>query len=232
MKVLVVDIGGTQVKVIVTGQTEPRRFDSHIGLTAREAVQRVLNLVRDWNYDVVTLGFPGYTGFDGPEQDPGKLGPDWVGFDFEAAFRKPTIVVNDAAMQALGAYEGGRMLYLGLGTGLGSALVCDSVVIPLELGDLAWPGDHTLGELLGSAGRKNHGQREWMRVLTLSIENLKKAMKADYVVLGGGNSRNVDPLPNGVRRGGNEDAFRGGFLLWHEDVHNHGPNPDHWRFVR
>jgi len=233
MKVLVVDVGGSHVKVRATGQSEAQSFDSHADLTAQETVDRVREMTRDWNYEVVSLGFPGYTGFDGPEEEPGNLGNDWVGFDFEAAFEKPTLVINDAAMQALGAYDSGRMLFLGLGTGLGSAIVSDSVVLPLELGSLTWRKNDSLFDRLGKAGRKKYGHDEWMRVLNETILNLQKAFKADYVVLGGGNAKKVDdPLLEGVRRGGNEDAFKGGLLLWHDEVHHHGPDPDHWRVVR
>lgn len=161
MNVLVIDIGGSHVKLLATGVPEPRRFDSGKHLTPADLVTRVKQLAAGWNYDVVSVGYPGVVGRDGPAEEPGNLGDGWVGFDFQRAFGRPVRVVHDAAMQALGGYAGGRMLFLGLGTGLGSALVADRVVAPLELGCLPFDGRTTLAERLGKRGRETYGPGEW-----------------------------------------------------------------------
>jgi polyphosphate glucokinase len=172
-------------------------------------------------------------GPDGPESDPGALGGGWVGFDFEKAFAKRVLVVNDAAMQALGADDGGRMLFLGLGTGLGSALVTDRVVIPLELGSLPYHRGETMADRLGRRGLKEHGESAWKEAVAEAVGVLRRALAVDYVVLGGGNASLVDPLPDGARQGGNEDAFTGGFRLWEEEVVPHDvPPAAAWRVVR
>jgi polyphosphate glucokinase len=190
-------------------------------------------LTGDWKYDVVTLGYPGMVGPDGPEAEPGNLGHGWVGFDFREAFGKPIRIVNDAAMQALGSYVGGRMLFLGLGTGLGTALVADRVIVPLELGCLQFGPEETLADRLGKAGREKYGHDSWLHTLSAAIENLSKATMADYVVLGGGHAMEVEPLPPGVHRGGNADAFTGGFRFWEEDIEPHDRPPSSaWRVVR
>ena len=232
MKILVVDIGGSHVKFLATGQPEARRFDSESTLTPTQLVQRVKELTTVWPYDVVSLGFPGEVGPTGPKAEPGNLGEGWVGFDYEAAFGKPTRLINDASMQALGAYTGGRMLFLGLGTGLGSALVADRVVVPLELGRLRAEPEGTLGDRLGKRGMKKLGKKAWSRAVAEAAGTLRDALAADYVVLGGGNADRVEPLPEGCRCGGNEDAFTGGFLLWEEMIepHDRAPSPA-WRMI-
>lgn len=233
MNVLVVDVGGSHVKLLATGQPEARRFDSSPELTPGKLVARSLEMTRDWPKDVVSLGLPAAVGPDGPEAEPGNLGEGWVGFDFEAAFGCPVRVANDAAMQALGAYDGGRMLFLGLGTGLGSALVTDRVVIPLELGDLPYGHAERLSDRVGKKGLEEHGEEAWQRDVREIVVMLKAAFLAEYVVLGGGNADRVDPLPEGARRGGNEDAFAGGFRLWEEWVEPHDRPPSTaWRVVR
>lgn len=233
MNVLVIDVGGSHVKLLATGQAGPRRFDSGTHLTPEALVERVKGLTADWRYDVVSLGYPGTVDPDGPTDEPGNLADGWVGFDFGAAFGRPVRVVNDAAMQALGAYDGGRMLFLGLGTGLGSALVADRVVIPLELGCLPYTDGETIADRLGKKGLKRHGADAWLRTVGEVVKALRRAFQADYVVLGGGNAEKVDPLPEGARRGGNEDAFAGGFRLWEERVEPHDNEPsDAWRVVR
>ncbi len=218
MNVLVIDVGGSHVKLLATGRAEPRRFDSAPDLTPRTLVDRVLKLTDDWSFDAVSLGYPGVVGPDGPAAEPGNLGNGWVGFDFAAAFGRPVRVVNDAALQAVGAYAGdGRMLFLGLGTGLGSALVAERVVVPLELGDLPYRR-RTMADALSKEGRRTLGPKRWLRAVGEVSAVLRKALAADYVVLGGGNAGEVDPLPEHARRGGNEDAFTGGFRLWDDVV--------------
>ncbi len=233
MNVLAVDIGGTHVKVLATGQKKRQRFDSSSALTPRQMVDGVRVLTRGWEYDAVSLGYPGMVDSDGPESEPVNLGHGWVGFDFQEAFGKPVRIVNDAAMQAIGAYKGGRMLFLGLGTGLGSALLTDRVVLPLDLGSLPYTPSESINEYLNKAGREKHGHEAWLRVLGETTGRLKTALMADYVVLGGGQAEHVDPLPPDVRRGHNDDAFTGGFRLWLDDVepHDRPPSPA-WRVVR
>lgn len=232
MNVLVVDIGGTRVKLLATGKDKARSFDSWPEMQPAQMVQKVRETAGGWAYDAVALGIPAVVGTAGPVAEPGNLGDGWVGFDYARAFGKPVRVANDAAMQALGAYDGGRMLFLGLGTGLGSALVAKNTVIPLELGRLRMGRRDQLGQRLGKAGLESMGAAAWVAAVTEAAEELRDALEADYVVLGGGNARHVDPLPDKCRRGGNEDAFAGGFRLWEEDIEHHdGPPPAMWRVV-
>lgn len=233
MDVLVVDVGGSHVKMRVSGVPEPRRFESSAELTPATLVSQVCERTADWRFDVMSLGLPGAVNADGPTAEPGNLGTGWIGFDFQKAFGRPVRVVNDAVMQALGAYDGGRMLFLGLGTGVGSALITEHVVVPLELGDLPLGTAGTLFEQLGRDGLKANGKKQWRRQVNAAVTILRGAFLADYVVLGGGNAKHVHPLPEGTRRGGNEDAFTGGFRLWEEVVEPHDrPPPTVWRVVR
>lgn len=233
MRVLVIDVGGTSVKMLATGEEERRKFDSGPDLTPAELVRRVGEETADWKYTRITLGIPALIGPDGPEAEPGNLGNGWVGFDYQNAFDKPVRIVNDAAMQALGAYDGGRMLFLGLGTGLGSALVTDQVVVPLELGSLPYSRDETMAERVGAAGLTLHGEDEWQHSVQRILKVLQSAFEADYIVLGGGNAKRVASLPAHVRCGGNDDAFTGGFRLWEERVIPHDTPPSAaWRVVR
>jgi polyphosphate glucokinase len=234
VKVLVIDIGGSHVKVLVSGvdPEEARRFDSDKDLTPQELVARTKALVSDWDYNVVSIGYPGRVGPDGPSAEPGNLGDGWVGFDYPKAFDRPVRIVNDAAMQALGGHEGGRMLFLGLGTGLGSALVANHVIVPLELGSLRLRGDEDLFNRLGKKGLELHGEKAWAEAVLDTAQHLRDAFLADYVILGGGNAERVGELPKHIRRGGNEDAFNGGFRLWEEDVEPHDrPHSPVWRVV-
>jgi predicted NBD/HSP70 family sugar kinase len=212
--VLVIDIGGTSVKILATGQTEPRKAPSGREFTPARLIETVRTLAHDWEYEAITIGCPALIGPQGPRSEPGNLGPGWVGFDFAAGFEKPVKMVNDAAMQALGSYEGGRMLFLGLGTGLGSTLIAGHVIIPLELGRLLYDSKKTLGEVLGRAGLAKLGKGEWRRAVARAVAALMGAFVADYVVVGGGNAKRLKELPPGVRRGHNLTAFRGGFRLW------------------
>lgn len=230
---LVIDVGGSHVKMRRSGQDEVRRFESGRHLGAEEMVARVREMTGDWRYDVVSLGYPGPVGADGPLEEAGNLASGWVGFDFERAFDRPVRIANDAAMQALGGYAGGRMLFLGLGTGLGSALVCERVVIPLELGRLPFNAQETLADRVGKRGLARVGAAAWLCAVHDICRVLRAAFVADYLVLGGGNAEQVSPLPEGVRLGGNDDAFTGGFRLWDGVVEPHDRPPANvWRVLR
>jgi polyphosphate glucokinase len=221
-RVLVLDIGGTNVKLLASGETEPRRLPSGDQLSPAAMVSAVHKRTQDWKYDVVSIGYPGPVGMHGPRSEPGNLGSGWVGFDFAAAFERPVRIINDAAMQALGSYEGGRMLFLGLGTGLGSALIAENVIIPLELGKLVYDKDETLGELLGRKGLKTLGKSSWRKIVDTVLESFVDAFMVDYIVLGGGNAKLIKDLPPAVRLGNNLTAFRGGMRLWTlESIHTH-----------
>ena len=233
MDVLVIDVGGTHVKLKASGAVKARRFASGPDLTPKALVEQVHARAGDWQYDAIALGYPGAVDEDGPTAEPGNLGTGWVGFNFREAFGMEVRVVNDAVMQALGAYDGGRMLFLGLGTGVGSALITEHVCVPLELGCLPHMTGDTIVERLGRAGLKKHGKRAWRKSVAAITPVLREALAADYVVLGGGNAKEVDPLPPHTRRGHNTDAFRGGFRLWEELVEPHDRrSPRVWRVVR
>ncbi len=212
-RVLAVDVGGTHVKLLVTGARRPRRFDSGPRLTARQAVAGVLRLAAGWTFDVVSVGFPGPVLHGRPVAEPHNLGPGWVGFDFREAFGRPVVVVNDAAMQALGSYRGGKMLFLGLGTGLGSAMVVDGVVEPMELGHLPYRKG-TYEDYVGLRGLQRAGRRRWRRRVEDVVARFIAALEPDDVVLGGGNVHELKALPPGCRAGDNANAFVGGFRLW------------------
>jgi polyphosphate glucokinase len=232
MDVLVIDVGGTHVKVCVRN-SEPRRFRSGARLTAQGLVGTVLDATADWQYEAISMGFPGVVGDGAPAAEPGNLGSGWVGFDFEQAFGKPVRLVNDAVLQALGAYDGGRMLFLGLGTGLGSALVTEHVVVPLELGNLPSRRGGTLAGRVGRAALEKYGKERWRADVLDTVSVLRESFVADYVALGGGNVKHVGPLPRNTRRGGNHDAFTGGFRLWDQIVEPHDREPHRvWRVVR
>jgi polyphosphate glucokinase len=213
MKVLVVDIGGNSVKVLVTGETDPRKFPSGPTLTPRQMVSDVLKLTEDWKYDAVSIGYPGRVRDNKPFSEPVNLGRGWVKFDFAKAFGVPVKVMNDAAMQALGSYKGGSMMFLGLGTGLGTALVVDGTVVPMELGHLSYKED-TYEGYLGLKGLERLGIKKWRDFVREVVARLIPALELDDVVIGGGNVNKMDRLPSGCRAGDNALAFRGGFLLW------------------
>ncbi len=217
--ILVIDIGGTKVKILATGQTEPRKAPSGKGFTPARLVEAVRELADGWDYEAISIGYPGLVGGNGPRAEPGNLGAGWVGFDFAAAFGMPVKMVNDAAMQALGSYEGGRMLFLGLGTGLGSALITGNFIVPLELGRLRFDGERTYGEVLGRKGMERLGKTAWREAVNQAVTALMGAFVVDYAVIGGGNAKHVKNLPPGARMGHNLTAFRGGIRLWAvEDV--------------
>jgi polyphosphate glucokinase len=211
--VLTVDVGGSHVKVLLSSGGERRRFDSGPALTPQQMVDGVKDITGDLAYDVVSVGVPAPVRDDRVVSDPVNLGPGWAGFDFEQAFGKPTKLMNDAAMQALGSYDGGKMLFLGLGTGLGSALVVEGVVEPLELAHLPFR-KATFEDYVGQHARERFGKKKWRAAVAETIERLSAAMEPDYVVLGGGNATKLGELPPNVRLGANENAFLGGFRLW------------------
>ena len=213
-KVLVIDVGGTNVKILATGKRMPRKISSGPTMTARGMVEAVKQLAADWSYDVVALGYPGAVRAGRPTADPKNLGKGWIGFDFEQAFGLPVKMINDAAMQALGSYEGGRMLFLGLGTGLGSALITDGVLVPMELAHLRYRKGRTYEDYVGLRGLKRYGKKKWRRYVMDIVTALKHALQADHVVLGGGNAKRLKRLPKDVRLGENDHAFTGGFRLW------------------
>ena len=211
--VLAVDVGGSHVKALLEGESERRRFASGPDMTAQMMVDGVRGLVDGWSFDRVSVGIPAPVRHGKPIAEPMNLGGGWVGFDYETAFGVPTKVVNDAAMQALGSYEGGHMLFLGLGTGLGSALIADGVIAPLELAHLPYR-DKTFERYVSERALKRHGKKEWQKTVFDVVRRLEAAIEADYVVIGGGGAKELDELPPNSRRGDNMNAFRGGFRLW------------------
>ena len=215
MNVLVVDVGGTHVKLLATGQSEPRKFVSGPTLTAEQMVAGVKELARDWKYDVVAIGYPGPVLDGRPVAEPHNLVPGWVGFDYQAAFGCPVKLINDAAMQALGSYNGGKLLFLGLGTGLGSTLIVEGIVEPMELGHLPYRKG-TYEDYVGIRGLERVGKKKWRRYVADVVARLVAALEPDDVVLGGGNVKKLKELPPGCRTGDNTNAFLGGFRLWDE----------------
>jgi polyphosphate glucokinase len=213
MKILVVDIGGITVKTLATGKPEPRKFPSGSKMTPQQMVHKIRELTADWKYDVASIGYPGLVLGGRIAEEPYNLAPGWIGFDFEAAFGCPVKLMNDAAMQALGSYESGTLLFLGLGTGLGSALVVDGKVVPMELGHLSHK-NRTVEDYVGDRGLKRLGREEWQRHVENVIARLIEAFHPDDVVIGGGNARNMKSMSPGCRFGSNANAFLGGFRLW------------------
>jgi polyphosphate glucokinase len=213
VNVLVVDVGGTTVKILATGQDEPQKFASGPTLGPDTMVTRVKELARSWSYDVVAIGYPGPVLRDRPVAEPHNLAPGWVGFDFPSAFGRPVKIINDAAMQALGSFKGGKMLFLGLGTGLGSALIVDGIVEPMELGHLPYRRG-TYEDYVGVRGLERLGKRKWRKRVWDVVARLVAALEPDDVVIGGGNAKKLKELPQGCRLGDNADAFLGGFRLW------------------
>jgi polyphosphate glucokinase len=214
-RVLAIDVGGSHVKMRVFGRRELRQFESGPDLTPRQMVAKIHELTGDWNYDAVSIGYPGVVLHGKVVAEPYNLGKGWVGFDFRKAFGRPTHVLNDAAMQAVGSYEGGRMLFLGLGTGLGSAMIVDGVVAPMELAHLPYKKGRTYEDCVGAAGLKRLGGKKWRRTVGEVVAQLSTLLEADYVVLGGGNARKLKRLPKNARLGSNDFAFLGGFRVWH-----------------
>jgi polyphosphate glucokinase len=213
-RVLAIDVGGSHVKVRVSNRRDVRQFESGPLLTAARMVAGVLELVGDWKYDVVSIGYPGIVIHGKIVIEPHNLGRGWVGFDFRRAFGRPTRVINDAAMQAIGSYQGGRMLFLGLGTGLGSAMIVDGVVESMELAHMNYKRGRTYEDDVGDRGRRRLGSKKWRRAVKDVVGTLQTALEADYVVLGGGNARKLKKMPTGARLGNNDFAFLGGFRMW------------------
>jgi polyphosphate glucokinase len=213
MNVLVVDVGGTHVKILATGQTDAREFESGPSLTPERMVLEVKEQAKDWDYEMAAVGYPGPVLHGRPVAEPHNLAPGWVGFDFEAALGRPVKVINDAAMQALGSYNGGKMLFLGLGTGLGSTLIVDGIVEPMELGHLPYKKG-TYEDYVGIRGLLRLGKKKWRQAVADVVARLVAALEPDDVVLGGGNVKKLKELPPGCRAGDNANAFLGGFRLW------------------
>jgi polyphosphate glucokinase len=213
-KVLVIDAGGTHIKLLATGRTQAVKIDSGPRMTAPEMVRVVKKAVKGWDFDRITLGYPGPVINGRPLREPHNLGGGWMGFDFAKAFGRPVKILNDAAMQAIGSYQGGRMLFLGLGTGLGSAMIVDGMLEPMELAHLQYKNGRTYEDYLGLRGLQQMGKKKWRRHVAKVAKKLKVALEADYIVLGGGNSRKIKELPPHTRLGNNEHAYRGGFRVW------------------
>jgi len=214
MRILVIDVGGTHVKVLATGHKQRIEIPSGPKMTPAKLVAAVRAATVGWKYDAVSIGLPAAVVHGRPITEPRHLGRGWVGFDFKKAFRRPVKILNDAAMQALGSYQGGRMLFLGLGTGLGSALIVDDVLEPMELAHLPYKKGRSYEDYVGLAGLKRLGKRKWRHHVKEVGQQLKSAIQADYVVFGGGNAKLLKKLPRGMRLGDNSNAFQGGYRLW------------------
>jgi polyphosphate glucokinase len=221
-RVLVIDIGGSNVKLMIS-RAQRRKFKSGPDLSPREMVAQIKPLLQDWAFDAVSMGFPAPVYKGSIMSEPKHLGPGWTRFNFEKSLGKPVRIINDAAMQALGSFRGRRMLFLGLGTGLGSALIWETKVFPLELGDLPYGNGHIIEDYLGKSGLKRLGEKEWKREVLRAVVLLKKSLIADYVVLGGGGAKKLDELPDGIELGHNRNAFLGGVRLWQTDSRRHAP---------
>lgn len=215
-KVLVVDVGGTHLKILASGQKTPRKIASGPKMTADRMCRWVKKAARDWSYNVASIGYPGPVVHGRPLREPHNLGKGWVAFNYTRALGRPVKLINDAAMQAIGSYQGGRMLFLGLGTGLGSAMIVDGIVQPMELAHLPYKGKKTYEDYLGLRGLQRLGKKKWRRYVQQVVEELKEALNADYVVLGGGNAKKLKKLPPKTRLGANDKAFVGGYRLWSE----------------
>ncbi|HEV2422882.1 MAG TPA: ROK family protein [Candidatus Acidoferrales bacterium] len=213
-RILVIDVGGTHVKVLATGQRTARKTVSGPTMTPTKMVQDVKAMTKDWQYDVISMGYPGPVVLSRPLHEPHNLAHGWVGFDFSKALGRPVKIINDAAMQALGSYHGGRMLFLGLGTGLGSAMVVDGIVEPMEIAHLPYKKGKTYEDYIGLHGLEHSGKKKWRRHVADIVEKLRAALEPDYVVLGGGNAKKLKELPKDAELGDNANAFRGGFRLW------------------
>jgi polyphosphate glucokinase len=218
VKILVIDIGGTNIKLLASGKRTPVKVPSGPHLTPRQMVDEVLEATDGWSFDAVSIGYPGPVARNKPTKEPVNLGKGWTKFNYERAFGRPVRMINDAAMQALGSYAGRTMLFLGLGTGLGNTLVIDGIVVPLELAHLPYEDGKTYEEMIGEAGLKRLGKRKWRRHVHTIVDLLAEATNADYTVIGGGNVRFLDELGVNVRRGSNANAFRGGFRLWDDEL--------------
>jgi polyphosphate glucokinase len=214
----VIDVGGTHVKALVSGMKVPIKIDSGPSMTASKMVEQLKAALAERKYDEVSMGYPGPVVHGHPMREPYNLGKGWVGFDFRKAFGKPVKILNDAAMQALGSYEGGRMLFLGLGTGLGSAMIVDGVLQPMEIAHLPYERGKTYEDFLGLRGLEKAGRKKWERKVHKVVKELREALAAEYVVLGGGNAKKLKKLPEKTSLGSNDNAFTGGFRMWAKTV--------------
>ena len=214
--VLSIDIGGSHVKILSSAGGAERRADSGPGLTPQQMIDAVKKLAEGLSYDVVSMGYPGPVNHNRPLIDPANLGKGWAGYDFAAQFGKPVKVVNDALMHAIGSYEGGRMLFVGLGTGLGAAMIVDNVAQPMELAHLPYKNGKSFEDYVGERGLEKRGKKKWRKYVFDVVDRLRAAMQPDYVVIGGGNVDKLDELPVDSRRGDNTRAFEGGFRLWRD----------------
>ena len=226
-RILVIDVGGSNVKVMIS-RAQRRKFKSGPEMTPRELVTELKSLLQDWTFDAISMGFPAPVRNGCIMCEPKHLGPGWARFNFEKSLGKPVRIINDAAMQALGSYRGRRMLFLGLGTGLGSTLIWESNVLPLELGDLPYGSDHIIEDYLGKSGLNQLGEKRWKGEVLRAVGLLKKSLIADYVVLGGGSAKKLDELPEGVEVGHNRNAFLGGVRLWQTDQRTRRPK---WKIL-
>ena len=226
-RILVIDVGGSNVKVMIS-RARRRKFKSGPDMTPRAMMAQMKPLVQDLAFDAVSMGFPSPVRNGCIMSEPKHLGPGWARFNFEKSLGKPVRIINDAAMQALGSFRGGRTLFLGLGTGLGSALIWDTNLLPLELGDLPYGNGHIIEQYLGKPGLKRLGEKRWQREVLRAVVSLKKSLIADYVVLGGGSAKKLDALPEGVELGHNRNAFLGGVRLWQIDPRTRRPK---WRII-
>jgi predicted NBD/HSP70 family sugar kinase len=217
-KILVIDVGGSNVKMMIS-RAQRRKFKSGPAMTPREMVTQIKSLLEDWAFDAISIGFPAPVRNGCIMTEPKHLGAGWTRFNFEKSLGKPVRIINDAAMQALGSYRGQRMLFLGLGTGLGSTLIWENNVLSLELGDLPYGNDHIIEDYLGKSGLKELGEKRWKSEVLRAVMLLKKSLIADYVVLGGGSVKKFDQLPKGIQMGHNRNAFLGGVRLWQTDPH-------------
>lgn len=215
--VLAIDVGGSNVKVSLSTGSEKRAASSGADMTPEKMVEAVKAMTEDWTYDVIGIGYPGPVTKGVITLDPHNLGPGWKGFDFEAAFGKPVRTVNDALMQAIGGYEGGRMLFLGLGTGLGAAMIVENVAMPMELAHLPYKKSSTFEDFVGERGIKRRGKPKWRESVLDVIERLQAALQPEYIIIGGGNVDKLKSLPENCRRGDNKNAFLGAFRVWLDD---------------
>ncbi len=214
MKILMIDVGGTNVKLMASGHEGRRKVPSGRKLTAEDMVKEVLNATKDWEYEAVSLGYPGHVVDGRPSGEPGNLGSGWVSFDYEAAFKRPVRIINDAAMQALASYREGRMLFLGFGTSVGATVIVDDVIVPLEIGCLRLKSGARFMERLTAKALAREGRRRWLKALNEAVEIMRDLARPTDVVLGGGNAKEIDPLPAGCRRKDNQVAFVGAKRLW------------------
>jgi predicted NBD/HSP70 family sugar kinase len=221
MRVLVIDIGGSDVKVFANNQRY--EIPSGPGMTPQRLLPEIRKAINGWRYDAVSIGYPGRVRRNALEENAPNLGKGWVGYNFRKAFRKPVKLLNDAAMQALGSYQGGRMLFLGLGTGLGSALILEGVVHAMEIGDLSYDHGNSYADILGKDGLKRLGKAKWSRHVLRALKQLTEALQVDYVVLGGGKAKLIPRLPPKVIKGGNSKAFDGGVRAWKASLGKRGP---------